>query len=51
MALDRIMTDAEEEGFGFDFAPLITNGACLGSSAGGGVFRVEVEDDFVADEV
>jgi hypothetical protein len=53
MTLDGIMTDAKEfeVGFRLYFAPLITNGACLGSSARGGVLRVEIEDDSVADEV
>lgn len=53
MTLDGVMANTEEleVGFRLNFAPLITNGACLGRSARGGVLRVEIEDDSVADEV
>jgi hypothetical protein len=53
MTFDGIMADAKELEVGgrIYFAPLITNGACLGTSAWGGVFRVEIENDSVTDEV
>lgn len=51
MTFDGVMADAEEFDLGLDCAPLITNGACLGGSAGGGIFWIEVENYFVPDEV
>ncbi len=53
MTFDGIMADAKEFEVGgrIYFAPLITNGACLGTSAWGGVFRVEVEDYFLTGKI
>lgn len=51
VALDGIMTDTEEQSFGMYFVPLITNGACLRSSAGCVVFGVKIENYFFTDEV
>jgi hypothetical protein len=51
MTLDGVMADTEEDGFRFNFAPLITNGACLGRSAWGGVLWVEIKHYFVADKI
>lgn len=51
VALDGIWADAEEEGFLGDLGPGVAEVAGLGGAAGGVVFGVEVEDDFLAAEV
>ena len=51
VALDGVWADAEEEGFLGDLGPGVAEGAGLGGAAGGVVFGVEVEDDFLAAKV
>ncbi len=51
VALDGISADAEEEGFLGDLGPGVAEGAGLLGAAGGVVFGVEVEDDFLAAKV
>jgi len=47
VAADGIWADAEEVGFLGDLGPGVAEGAGLGGAAGGVVFGVEVEDDFL----
>lgn len=51
VALDGISADAEEVGSFCDLGPGVAEGAGLGGAAGGVVFGVEVEDDFLAAKV